>query len=103
MMSWASEVCPLWGQQTELEWGLCLHPLVSVPDAVGRGTIVAPWLQQRQHHRDARYCSEFCSLMMTLAVHPPKAASTSCLKGLPPGLEEGLGVIGICCSGLICS
>ena len=25
--------------------GLCLHPLVSVPDAVGRGTTVDPWLQ----------------------------------------------------------
>lgn len=41
--------------------------------------------------------------MMTLAVHPLKAASASCLKGLLPGLEEGLGVIGICCSGLICA
>lgn len=80
--------------------GLCLHPLVSVPDAVGRGTTVAPLASRR--------CSitmmlEGCLILQSdddISYLPPKSCFHLLLGGSTSRLGEGLGVIGIC-SGLI--
>ena len=61
--------------------GLCLHPLVSVPDAVGRGTIVAALVSSRG---SITVMLEGCIVLQSdddISCSPPKSCFCLLLEG----------------------